>query len=1050
MNNLYFFLLFLLSILPSYAQELKHIKFEQLRPSQQKLIIRDLKSFAAEYEQKKFKEAKYSFLLNILDYQDAYAAYGDSCLFGGWPSITDGNGFCIRPQKASKTYPQYENKCASGELYCNPTLFGENLCVPFRNSADRNSSFKNCEQVFQDTGRDLDEVAIETDAKEFLELAGSVEEVCNYGQQSVTGMCQAIKYKMRHYIQDDTSSFIQNVISAKKTKNPNDITSSIGEAQTRLEYLSDLINTECSDNNLNEAKIIKCQGYAKEFENLEKYTQELIIDIETNDPKLYRQLTCVPADGNAPLDEFVDDSMKVAGGVGCTEAEIQHKEENCNRDMACAAASTMASMMPIAALLPKNNCINMQDSCLTNLITAFAKNITDLLTGIWKLLGMAGDWIADKAGDFWDWATGAEDASADKQLLAAGLSEEDVNELAEDPRAWYTKLWDGVKSSIDHFMKHNVGCQQWAGVPNYSKCLKPFKGWECQSCKTYLTGFCTAAGYIMPEVLMVIGTGGLGNFIKSGAKAGATVAKAMVKAGKATKIGAAIAKNPLVKTMVKAGTKFAGAARSVANYGGKLFDELAKGFRKLGEMPGIKQTKDLIGKIAEKSKTAVNKTQVGKAYTKVERVVNDGLTNMGKGMEKSADDLARQIHGGGTKAAGVTTQAGSSVSRNALKMDDAVIANSKLDNSARMAKIQKEYPKLTAAQQKAVMDAHNKVPCKVYLCSDAELKRKLDIMREAGVPSDVAKDAIRKGLAGDINDLGLSRPDFRKNNISDAREEFVTTVRGDNIEASTKAAEEYYTKIKKMDKAVKDDMVSVMSDSKRRITENAEWADDYIKRMEAEGKIKPGTYDKLKDAENQMENAAKEAKALEAQKQKTMQDNFQADLKQYKQENLDEMLKPIDANAYDDALRNSEKALDDLDALEKKIRADAKAAGVEPALRGDDAAILAQQALNRIDEARKLPTSRISNINRILSESEEVVDYSLKFNKQRALEIIEEDGFRAAGFSREATEHIEDLKAIQNRMADGRLKPNQVDGLMNLDIEAEIKKFENFLKEITN
>lgn len=79
---------------------------------------------------------------------------------------------------------------------------------------------------------------------------------------------------------------------------------------------------------------------------------------------------------------------------------------------------------------------------------------------------------------------------------------------------------------------------------------------------------------------------------------------------------------------------------------------------------------------------------------------------------------------------------------------DEVLANARLSETDRIALIRQDYPNLNDAQIDAIMRAHREVDCAVYTCTPAQLRRKLEIMAEAGVPEDVRSAVIRRGIAG--------------------------------------------------------------------------------------------------------------------------------------------------------------------------------------------------------------------------------------------------------------------------------------------------------------
>lgn len=75
-------------------------------------------------------------------------------------------------------------------------------------------------------------------------------------------------------------------------------------------------------------------------------------------------------------------------------------------------------------------------------------------------------------------------------------------------------------------------------------------------------------------------------------------------------------------------------------------------------------------------------------------------------------------------------------------------ANGKLTNFQRKKKIKRLYPNLTDAKRLAIYQAHKKIPCPVFGCSKTELRQKMKFMKAAGIPEDIARDSIRRGITG--------------------------------------------------------------------------------------------------------------------------------------------------------------------------------------------------------------------------------------------------------------------------------------------------------------
>lgn len=620
-----FYILLLLSLsfpISAYAGNFLNLEVSKLNNIQKKVLIAQFQEFLLEYEKKNqhfYASAPMNYSPLNLWLSSAFAGAGDDCLFGGWKSITDANGLCFRPQKKNKDYANYQDKCSETELYCNPVLFGHEICVDFSTSSARRSAYQSCNRVFKtkvEKGEtSLDIVAAESDPDEFLSLMKGVENVCLYGRQSTTGMCASLRHKVSDYISAEAASTtVQNLIKSKKSENPDFIAGALADAETRIKELTKYLNENCFENKyteLTEAQDLACQNAAGELKSLSTHAQELIYVLESNKLELYSDLVCSqdPFNANVNVESFAWDMVNAASEVSCTQAEIKEKKKNCTRDIECVALSTFTSMMPIMGLFrnmsdKNNDCSNSSNNCIQTLVTGIAKNIADLFEGIWGLLKMGAGAVKDGVVSLWNWINNAEGKSTEKQLAAAGMSEGDVNKMEEDPDGFFSSLWKGIKHEVNHFMTHSVGCQKWSGTPNFSDCLKPFKGFDCMSCGTYITGFCNAAGYILPELLTTIFTGGLGNFVKSAGKGVSIVGKTLKASGKLKKIAQAAKNSRVMKTVIATGkgvgkvvTK---SGRVVSKVTSKIFNSAVKSIKALRKLPGFKQADKLAQKILEK------------------------------------------------------------------------------------------------------------------------------------------------------------------------------------------------------------------------------------------------------------------------------------------------------------------------------------------------------------------------------------------------------------------------------------------------------------------
>src|SRR5690606_8655747 len=124
----------------------------------------------------------------------------------------------------------------------------------------------------------------------------------------------------------------------------------------------------------------------------------------------------------------------------------------------------------------------------------------------------------------------------------------DFQMLLKDFSGTMKKIWEAFVASLKEWMKNDIFCQKWSGVPHFSNCLAPTEDFDCLSCKTLVNGVCALSGAVLAEVVPSFFTGGLTTAAKYGAQGASKIAKLFKvtaktqKALKSSKIGTLVTK----------------------------------------------------------------------------------------------------------------------------------------------------------------------------------------------------------------------------------------------------------------------------------------------------------------------------------------------------------------------------------------------------------------------------------------------------------------------------------------------------------------------------
>ncbi len=280
------------------------------------------------------------------------------------------------------------------------------------------------------------------------------------------------------------------------------------------------------------------------------------------------------------------------------------------------ADKVVNSMVPASSRPAAGECIDTENSCLTQVLWGAIQNVFTNIQGLYDLGKMAvqgvvngAKYVGRKISDGWNRLWGndqVEDASADQLAAAARLQNEiRTNEEAQKATGnWAQRLVSGLMSSIGEGMRDQFSCSKWesgvsqgalmsglgAGLVNRigsgtglssARCVEASPSWECASAKQKVQMVCGIAGFVGGEIVTTLLTGGAVRALSAGGKAiasaagnGSRVAKAALAVGRGT---AGLARGVLNKTgkgISVVATRATNGAKSLGGMGLKVADKV--------------------------------------------------------------------------------------------------------------------------------------------------------------------------------------------------------------------------------------------------------------------------------------------------------------------------------------------------------------------------------------------------------------------------------------------------------------------------------------------
>lgn len=327
----------------------------------------------------------------------------------------------------------------------------------------------------------------------------------------------------------------------------------------KLEDLGAVYSKQCLPSQGSKANLEKYHlenGITEECWKIITEINHLESELQKHQTVLEQKLGCESGDCKLPNAESSINSQltaltKVEQNLSCTEPKKQAIRNQCPADLNCALISTamgvggyLAEMLVPSNAKPKG-CNLGNDSCATQLATGFLKAAMNFFEGAWDLLKMAGKAAGKKMGQFWNWVKGGENHSSTTQLAMAKASEDPgvFDQLLKDFPGTMKKIWAAFVGSLKEWMKTDIFCQKWSGVPHFSTCTQPTESFDCLPCKTMVNGMCAITGTLVAEIVPSFLTGGLTTAAKYGAQGAVKIAKmfkisnAGMKAVKASRVG---------------------------------------------------------------------------------------------------------------------------------------------------------------------------------------------------------------------------------------------------------------------------------------------------------------------------------------------------------------------------------------------------------------------------------------------------------------------------------------------------------------------------------
>ena len=228
----------------------------------------------------------------------------------------------------------------------------------------------------------------------------------------------------------------------------------------------------------------------------------------------------VSADSSIEIAEILGgDLTNAASEMECTAEDIKEVAKVCHYDVMCNLARSVATAVDTVAprfiasrvrdgisntlenVPGSGQCMGEDESdCLTEVVTSFITNIVGTYNTLKDVASLA-------VKSIW----GLKDylfKKSDDLHTAANSTTSAISKFIDSPWDYIKDKFMSMKSAVDTWVKKEVFCQKWEGVPHVSQCLEPLKEYDCLNCNDGMNAFCAGAGIFASEAAIAITTAG--------------------------------------------------------------------------------------------------------------------------------------------------------------------------------------------------------------------------------------------------------------------------------------------------------------------------------------------------------------------------------------------------------------------------------------------------------------------------------------------------------------------------------------------------------------